>query len=71
MYMYIYNVIVNGTVSCIKKECSICMTQNNDIKIRCNIYKTRGVKTSHCGLVVMTLAWNARDPGSIPGGGKF
>ena len=35
------------------------------------VLKTRGVKTSHCGLVVMTLARNARDPGSIPGGGKF
>ena len=25
----------------------------------------------YCGLVVTTLARNARDPGSIPGGGKF
>ena len=32
--------------------------------------KTRGVKTSHSGLVVTTLAQNARESGSIPGGGS-
>ena len=35
------------------------------------VLKIRRVKTTHCGLVVMTLAWKARDPGSIIGGIKF
>ena len=44
----------------------ICIAESDH-----KVLKTRGVKTSHCGLVVKTLARNARDPGSIPGGGKF
>ena len=31
----------------------------------------RKTLNSHCGLVVTTHARNARDLGSIPGGGKF
>ena len=32
---------------------------------------SRSIKTSPCGLVVMTLAWKARGPGSIKCGGEF
>ena len=52
---------------CIYWSCLIKAKAESDHKV----LKTREVKTSHCGLVVKTLARNARDPGSIPSGRKF
>ena len=52
---------------CIYKSCLTKAKADSDHRV----LKIRGVKPSHCGLVVTTLTRNEREPGSIPGGGKF